>query len=153
MHKSPHQKHSFINFNDKGHEYSILGFTHGRLVKTGPTFDQLISKYARKKVVLHNRPTKKPRWPAKTKRPNKTAWKVTQQASHVHPLMLGYFPPSYSSSIYCPIQIWSYTTMNPWYVCSPFAYSGSGHLHSIPFDPLFRWSWPRKMQSKTTFMH
>jgi hypothetical protein len=52
MHKSPHQKRSFINFNDKGHEYYILGFTHGRLVKTGPTFDQLLSKYARKKVVL-----------------------------------------------------------------------------------------------------
>jgi hypothetical protein len=57
---------------------------HGRLVKVDPTFDQLLSKYASKKVVLHDRPTKKPRSPAKTKRPNKTARKATQQASHIH---------------------------------------------------------------------
>jgi hypothetical protein len=41
--------------------------THGRLVKAGPTFDPLLSKYA-SKVVLCNRPTKKPRSPAKIKR-------------------------------------------------------------------------------------
>jgi hypothetical protein len=29
--------------------------THGRLVKVGPTFDQLLSKYASKKVVLRDR--------------------------------------------------------------------------------------------------
>jgi hypothetical protein len=33
---------------------------HGGLVKVGPTFDQLLSKYPRKKVVLCDRPTKKP---------------------------------------------------------------------------------------------
>jgi hypothetical protein len=34
--------------------------------------------------------------------------------------------------------MWNGTTMNPWYMHSPFAYSGWGHLHSIPFDPLNR---------------
>jgi hypothetical protein len=34
--------------------------THGRLVKVDPTFDQLLSKYTSKKVVLCDRPTKKP---------------------------------------------------------------------------------------------
>jgi hypothetical protein len=46
--------------------------THGWLVKVGLTFDQLLYKYASKKVFLCDRPTKKPWSPAKTKRPNKT---------------------------------------------------------------------------------
>jgi hypothetical protein len=41
--------------------------THGRLVKAGPTFVQMLAKYAGKKVVLCDRPTKKPRSPTKTK--------------------------------------------------------------------------------------
>jgi hypothetical protein len=87
------------------------------------------------------------------KRSNKMALKATQQASPIHPVMLGCFPPTYPSLIYCPIQIWDGTTMNPWYMHSPFVYLGWGHLHSISFDPLIKWSWPRKMQSETTFMH
>jgi hypothetical protein len=35
----------------------------GRLVKTGPTFDQLLSKYVKKKVVPSDRPAKRPRSP------------------------------------------------------------------------------------------
>jgi hypothetical protein len=66
---------------------------YGRLVKAGPTFDQVLSKYASKKVVLCDRPTKKPRSPSKTKQSNKMARKVTQQASPIHPMMLGYFHP------------------------------------------------------------
>jgi hypothetical protein len=77
--------------------------THGRLVKAGPTFDHLLSIYAIKKGVLCDRPTKKPRPPAKTKRSNKTAQKTMQQASPIHPVMPGCFPPAYSS-IYCPVQ-------------------------------------------------
>jgi hypothetical protein len=100
--------------------------THGRLVKADPTFDQLLAKYASKKVVLHDWPTKKPRSPAKTKRQNKTARKATQQASPIHPVMLGNFPPAYSSLIYCPVQIWNGTMMNSWYMHSPFVYSGWG---------------------------
>jgi hypothetical protein len=46
---------------------------HGRLVKAGPTLNQLLAKYAGKKVVLRDRPIKEPRSPAKTKWPNKTA--------------------------------------------------------------------------------
>ena len=45
---------------------------HGQLLKAGPTFDQLLAKYAGKKVVLRDRPTKKPWSPTKTKRPSKT---------------------------------------------------------------------------------
>jgi hypothetical protein len=61
--------------------------THGQLVKVGPAFDQLHSKYVSKKAVLHDRPTKKPRASAKTKRSNKIARKVTQQASPLHPVI------------------------------------------------------------------
>jgi hypothetical protein len=42
-----------------------------RLIKVVPTFDQLLSKYANKKVVLRDRPTEKPRSHAKTKRPER----------------------------------------------------------------------------------
>jgi hypothetical protein len=42
--------------------------------------------------------------------------------------------------------------MNLWYMHSPFTYLGWGHLYSIPFDPLIRWSWPRKMHSETAFI-
>jgi hypothetical protein len=42
--------------------------THGRLVNAGPTFDQLLSKYASKKAILCDRPTKKPWSPLKQKR-------------------------------------------------------------------------------------
>jgi hypothetical protein len=35
----------------------------GRLVKSGPTFDQLLSKYVKKKVVPSDRPAKRPRSP------------------------------------------------------------------------------------------
>jgi hypothetical protein len=59
--------------------------THGQLVKANPTFDQLLSKYASKKVVLRDQPTKKLISPAKTKRPNKTVRKAAQQASPIHP--------------------------------------------------------------------
>jgi hypothetical protein len=38
----------------------------------------------------------------------------------------GYFPPIYSSSVYCPTQMWNGTTMNPWYMYSPFVYPGWG---------------------------
>jgi hypothetical protein len=96
---------------------------HGRPVKAGTTFDQLLSKYANKNAVLCDRPTKKSRSSAKTKRSNKMARKVTQQALPIHPVMPGYFPPAYSSSVYCPIQMWNGTMMNPWYIHSPFAYS------------------------------
>jgi hypothetical protein len=110
--------------------------TYGRLIKTDSTFDQLLSKNASKKTVLRDRSTKKPRSPAKTKRVNKTTRKATQQASPIHPMRPGYFPPVYSSSVYYPVQTWNGTMMNPWYIYSPFVYPDWGHLHSIPFDPL-----------------
>jgi hypothetical protein len=112
--------------------------TYGRLIKTDSTFDQLLSKNTSKKTVLRDRSTKKPRSPAKTKWVNKTARKAT---------------PVYSSSVYYPVQTWNGTMMNPWYMYSPFVYLGWGHLHSIPFDPLIKRSWPRKIQSETAFIH
>jgi hypothetical protein len=121
--------------------------THGRPVKAGPTFDQLLSKYASKKVVLRNRTAKKPR----TKRPNKIARRATQQASPIHPVIPGCSPLTYSSLIYCHVQMWNGTTMNPWYMhIVPLSIQARGHLHSIPVDP---WSRPRKMQSETDYMH
>ena len=78
--------------------------TYGRLIKDDPTFDQLLYKNTSKKTVLRDRSTKKPRSPAKTKRVNKTVRKATQQASPVHPMRPGYFPPVYSSSVYYPVQ-------------------------------------------------
>jgi hypothetical protein len=127
--------------------------TYSRLIKADFTFYQLLSKNASKKTVPRDRSMKKPRSPAKTKRPNKTAQKETRQASLVHPMRPGYFPTIYSSSVYCPTQMWNGTTMNPWYIYSPFVYPGWGHLHSVHFDPLIKWSWPRKIQSKTVFIH
>jgi hypothetical protein len=100
--------------------------THSRLVKVGPTFDQFLSKYASKKAILCDRPTKKLRSPAKTKPLNKTTRKVTQHASPIHPIMPTYFPPTYSSSMHYPVQMWNDTTINPWYMHSHFAYSGWG---------------------------
>ena len=98
--------------------------TQGRI--TYSSFDQLLSKNASKKTVPRDRSTKKPRSPVKTKRPNKTAQKATRQASPVHPMRPGYFPPVYSSSAYCPTQMWNGTTMNPWYIYRPFVYPGCG---------------------------
>jgi hypothetical protein len=100
--------------------------TYSRLIKADPTFDQLLFKNASKKTVPRDRSTKKPRSPAKTKRPNKTTQKETRQASPVHPMRPGYFPPVYSSSVYCPTQMWNGTTMNPWYMYSSFVYPGWG---------------------------
>ena len=34
----------------------------------------------------------------------------------------------------------------------PSSIQTGGHLHSIPFDPLIKWSWPRKIQSETAFI-
>jgi hypothetical protein len=100
--------------------------TYGQLIKADPTFDQLLSKSASKKTVLRDRSTKKHRSPAKTKRPNKMARKATQQASLIHTMRPGYFPLVYSSSVYYPVQIWNGTTMNPWYMYSPFVYPDWG---------------------------
>jgi hypothetical protein len=86
--------------------------THGWLVKADPTLNQLLAKNASKKTISCDRSTKKPRSHSKTKRSNKTAQKATQQASHVHPMRPGYFPPVYPS-VYYPVQIWNGTMMNP----------------------------------------
>jgi hypothetical protein len=111
---------------------------YSRLIKTNSTFDQLLSKNDSKKTVPRDRSTKKPRSPTKTKRPNKMAQKAMRQASPVHPMRPWYFLPIYSSSVYCPTQMWNGTTMNPWYIYSPFVYPGWGHLNSIHFDPLIK---------------
>jgi hypothetical protein len=100
--------------------------TYGWLIKADPTFDQLLSKDTSKKTVLRDRSMKKPRSLAKTKRVNKTARKATQQASPIHPMRPGYFPPVYSSSLYYPVQTWNGIMMNPWYMYSPFVYPDWG---------------------------
>jgi hypothetical protein len=132
-HRSPHKAR-------KGMQGQSTCNAHGRLVRAGPTFDWFLSKYISKKVILRDRPTKKPWAPAKIKWLNKMARNATQQAPPIHLAMLGYLPSAYSSSMYCPVQMWDGTTMNPWYMHSPFAYPSWGHLHSIPFDLLIIWS-------------
>jgi hypothetical protein len=67
-----------------GTEWQSTYDAHGWLVKADPTFDQLLSKFASKKAILRDRPTKKPRSPAKIKWKNKTTRKVRQQASPIH---------------------------------------------------------------------
>jgi hypothetical protein len=114
------QRHQPPHKAKKGMQGQSTCNAHGRLVKADPTFDQLLSKYASKKVVLCNRPAKKPR----TKQPNKTIRKVTQHASPIHPTVPTYFPPTYSSSMRYPVQIWNGTTINPWYMHTAFVYSG-----------------------------
>jgi hypothetical protein len=112
----------------------------------------LLCKHVSKKVVLHERPRKKSRSPAKTKWPNKwpesDATSIAYLSNDVRILSTAYL-----SSIYCHVQMWNGTMTNPWCMHSPFAYSGWGHLHSILFDPLIRWSWPRKVQTEMTSMH
>jgi hypothetical protein len=49
-----------------------------------------------------------------------------KQASPIHPVIPGCFPPAYSLLIYCPRRIWNGTTMNPCCMHSPFVYSGRG---------------------------
>jgi hypothetical protein len=34
--------------------------------------------------------------------------------------------------------------VDPWYMHNLFVYSGWGHLHSTPFDPLIKWSYGRE---------
>jgi hypothetical protein len=86
----------------------------------------LLAKYAGKKAILRDWPTKKPQSPTKTKRLSKTTRKTMQQASPIRLVMLGCFLPTYTSSMCCPVQIWNGTTMNPWYMRTPFVYSGWG---------------------------
>jgi hypothetical protein len=57
------------------------------------------------------------------------------------------------------VDILSYSNVE-WYDNKPVVHAQSllpiqdgGHAHSIPFDPLVKQSWSRKMQSETTLMH
>jgi hypothetical protein len=53
-------------------------------------------------------------------------WSLEAGVTPIHPslVMLEYFPPAYPSSICYPVQMWNGTMMNPWYMHSPFTYSG-----------------------------
>jgi hypothetical protein len=74
---------------------------------------------------------------------------------HLAPTHLGWDTQrQFYSSVQGPPGVETPTTINKWYMQnSPFAYSDWGHLHSIPFDLLIRWLWPRKMRSKTAYMY
>jgi hypothetical protein len=54
------QSHRIPHKAKKGMQGKSTCNAHGRLVKASPTFDQFLSKYASKKVVLCEWPTKKP---------------------------------------------------------------------------------------------
>jgi hypothetical protein len=71
--------------------------------------------------------------PTKTKRPSKTTRKTTQQASPVHPVMPGCFPPpTHHRCIvlfkYGMVRCWTHGTC-----VLPLSIQAGGHLHSNPF--------------------
>lgn len=104
----------------------------GEFTKSGPTFDQLFSKYVNKKVIRHNRPTKRSKCFARKKqtmqeqRLTKSACEVAQLMSPAHQSlgMSWHFSPIYSSPMFCPAQVWESAAMNPYYMYSSFDYSG-----------------------------
>jgi hypothetical protein len=101
--------------------------TSSRLRRVAPTFDHLLVKYTKKKVVPHNRPIKQIKSKGdlcESKCRLKLAQKVVQQRSPGHPPPeMSWCFPVYSSPMCCP-TVWGGTTMNPCYWPNPFTYSG-----------------------------
>jgi hypothetical protein len=81
----------------------------GRMVKVGPTFDQLLSKYVKKRVGLNDRLAKRPHSPSRKRHvgsiespknnvqliPNIPVWAPPPQYAHV-PYHYAYPPPLYA---------------------------------------------------------
>jgi hypothetical protein len=119
--------------NQKQHQPQTVGPQHSktsirkqntsktfvRLSRVNPTFDQMLVKYMKKKVVPHNRPIKQTKSKERSMRkqmPTKPAQKVAQPRSSGHPLpgMAWCFLLVYPSLMCCPTQVWGGTTMNPY---------------------------------------
>jgi hypothetical protein len=124
--------------------------TSDRLSRVVPTFDQLFAKYMKKMVIPHNRPIKqtKSKWRYVRTKP---AQKV---APMCHPLLgMAWCLPVYPSPMCCPTQVW---VVRRW-ICI----SGSirlliravGHHNFLPIDMLIRHTWPKRMQTETTYVH
>jgi hypothetical protein len=88
----------------------------GRLVKTGPTFDQLLSKYVKKKVGPSDRPAKQPRSPIHERhqvRPIGPPHQSEEMKGHtvqLRPNIPAWTPPPY------PPMPYPYTYLPPPYV-------------------------------------
>jgi hypothetical protein len=107
----------------------------GWLSRVDPTFDELLAKYMKKKVVPRDRPIKQiksKRQFVQKQRETKLVQKVVQPRSPCHPSTgMSWCFLVYSSSMCCPTQVWGNTTMNP------FTYSG---WSTISFWLLTYWS-------------
>jgi hypothetical protein len=104
--------------------------TSSQFSKVDPTFDQLLTKYIKKKLVPHDQPikwTKSKRWYMQKQRPTKPAKKVVQPRSLGHPPPgISRYCPVYSSPMCCPTQVWGGTVMSRYYLSNLFAYLDGG---------------------------
>jgi hypothetical protein len=88
----------------------------GRLVKAGPTFDQLLSKYVKKKVGPSDRPVKRPRSPIHEQRqvrpigPPHQSKEMKGHTIQLRPNITTWTPPPY------PPMPYPYTYLPPSYV-------------------------------------
>jgi hypothetical protein len=109
----------------------------GRLVKTGPTFDQLLSKYVKKKIGPSDRPTKQPRSPVQEQQqvrpigPPHQSEKMEGHTVQLRPNIPTWTPPppyppmpyAYIPPPYVPNQMWG---MSPYPLGMP-QYPAWGH--------------------------
>jgi hypothetical protein len=95
----------------------------GRLVRSGPTFDQLLSKYVKKKANPSNRPAKRPRSPTQKRQqirpigPSHQSEKTEGHTVQLRPNVPAWTPPlpylpmsyqyTYIPSPHAPNQMWS----------------------------------------------
>jgi hypothetical protein len=103
---------------------------YGRLVKSGPTFDQLLSKYVKKKASPSDRPIKRPRSPTQERphaRPIGSSHQLEESTQHdIHlrpnvstrtppppyphvPYQYAYLLPPYVPNKHATISIWDAT--------------------------------------------
>jgi hypothetical protein len=104
--------------------------TSGRLSRIGPTFDQLLAKYMKKKAVPHDRSikqTKSKERSVRKQKSSKPAQIVVQPRSPGHhSLGMSWCFQVYSSLMCCHTQLWGSMAMNLYYWPNPFTYSGWG---------------------------
>jgi hypothetical protein len=99
---------------------------HGRLVKVDPTFDQLLSKYARTKVVLCDHQQRNPGHPLKQNDPKSDATSIAYSSCDVRML----------STRLLIIDILFCSNME-WYDNEPMVYAKSLRLFGLGAPPFY----------------